>query len=280
MQANYYDLLKYAATGQANPSMTGFDRMRALAMAGSGGGKIQTLTGEPPLTFTANGSPLESLTIYGNSNYQDHHATPYNPQGIGGFDGRPAYPDYTDHLIKVECGGVTKDIRIDLQRRIARIGHLILTGREEGWTLYQAPGVHQFYIGDLIASKPGLAGSSAAATNAGYGCTVFDRLLYDCGCYIVNGGLGIGFQMRGFENDFPDLNAWTSYLKGTTGMGFWYILANEEVQETSDNPLYKLDDYADELTIGAGEIPTTAGENTLSISQVKMQPSSVTITYK
>ena len=36
MSASYFDLLKYAATGQASPSMTGFDKLKALAMAMSG----------------------------------------------------------------------------------------------------------------------------------------------------------------------------------------------------------------------------------------------------
>lgn len=33
MSANYYELLKYAATGQASPSMTYYDRMRASAIS-------------------------------------------------------------------------------------------------------------------------------------------------------------------------------------------------------------------------------------------------------
>lgn len=34
MSANFYDLLKYAATGIASPEMTHFDKMQALSMAG------------------------------------------------------------------------------------------------------------------------------------------------------------------------------------------------------------------------------------------------------
>lgn len=65
MSANFYDLLKYAATGIASPEMTYFDKMRALSMAG--GGTIKTLTGIPPLSFTGNGKPLISLSMLGNA---------------------------------------------------------------------------------------------------------------------------------------------------------------------------------------------------------------------
>jgi hypothetical protein len=64
MSANYYELLKYAATGIASPGMTAYDKMRALAM--SGGGAIKTLTGVPPLSFRANGKPLISWSMLGN----------------------------------------------------------------------------------------------------------------------------------------------------------------------------------------------------------------------
>lgn len=63
MSASFYDLQKYAATGQASPEMTHYDKMRALSMAG---GKIKTLTGVPPLSFRANGKPLISLSMLGN----------------------------------------------------------------------------------------------------------------------------------------------------------------------------------------------------------------------
>ncbi len=62
MSASFYDLLKYAKTGIASPDMTGFDKLRAMAMAG----KEKTLTGIPPLSFKANGKPLISWSMKGN----------------------------------------------------------------------------------------------------------------------------------------------------------------------------------------------------------------------
>lgn len=63
MSASFYDLLKYAATGIAAPDMTYYDRMRASTIMG---GVIKTLTGQPPLTFKAGGTPLISWSMKGN----------------------------------------------------------------------------------------------------------------------------------------------------------------------------------------------------------------------
>lgn len=67
MSASYFDLLKYAATGQASPSMSYYDRMRASTLMG---GVVQTLTGIPPLTFKADGTPLISWSMKGNGSQQ------------------------------------------------------------------------------------------------------------------------------------------------------------------------------------------------------------------
>ena len=64
MSANFYELLKYAATGQASPDMTYYDKMRASTLMG---GTVQTLTGIPPLSFPSDGSPLISLSMKGNT---------------------------------------------------------------------------------------------------------------------------------------------------------------------------------------------------------------------
>lgn len=67
MMTSYFNLLKYAATGQASPDMTYYDRMRASTLMG---GVVQTLTGQPPLTFKADGSPLISWSMIGNGSQQ------------------------------------------------------------------------------------------------------------------------------------------------------------------------------------------------------------------
>lgn len=82
MSAKFFDLMKYAATGIASPSMTGFDKLLALSMSGA---KVQSITGVPPISFKGNGTPLISWSMLGN----DEHGgtptptTPITPQGTG-----------------------------------------------------------------------------------------------------------------------------------------------------------------------------------------------------
>ena len=75
MSASYFDLLKYAATGQASPGMTYYDKMRASTLMG---GAVKTLTGIPPLSFKADGAPLISWSMKGNGS-QSGTPTPDNP---------------------------------------------------------------------------------------------------------------------------------------------------------------------------------------------------------
>ena len=76
MMTSFFDLQKYDATGIASANMTAFDKMRALAAFG--GGTVHTLTGQPPLSFKADGTPLISWSMKGNGE-QDGTPTPDNP---------------------------------------------------------------------------------------------------------------------------------------------------------------------------------------------------------
>lgn len=76
MSASYFDLLKYAATGQASPDMTYYDKMRASTLMG--GATVQTLTGIPPLSFPSDGSPITIWSMKGNGQ-QTGTPTPDNP---------------------------------------------------------------------------------------------------------------------------------------------------------------------------------------------------------
>lgn len=75
MSANFYELLKYAATGQASPDMTYYDKLRASTLMG---GVVQTLTGIPPLSFKSDGSPITVWSMIGNGS-QTGTPTPDNP---------------------------------------------------------------------------------------------------------------------------------------------------------------------------------------------------------
>ena len=77
MSASFYDLMKYAKTGIAAPSMTHYDKLKALSMC-KAGFPVKTLTGVPPLTFQSDGTPLTAWSIYGNGQQQGT-PTPDNP---------------------------------------------------------------------------------------------------------------------------------------------------------------------------------------------------------
>lgn len=97
MSANFYELLKYAATGQASHDMTYFDKLRASTLMG---GSVQTLTGQPPLSFKSNGKPLISWSMKGNGS-QSGTPTPDNP----------VMPEFvgvrTSNLADTEKGGLS-----------------------------------------------------------------------------------------------------------------------------------------------------------------------------
>ena len=82
MSATFYDLLKYAATGQASPSMTYYDRLRASTLMS--GYPERTVTGEPPLIYDAKKEGY--LTAWEISGNGVQNGTP-SPSSIVPFDG-------------------------------------------------------------------------------------------------------------------------------------------------------------------------------------------------
>ena len=66
MSASFYDLMKFAKTGIAAPSMTFYDMQKARAMFGGGGFPVATISGVPPISFKSDGSALTAWSISGN----------------------------------------------------------------------------------------------------------------------------------------------------------------------------------------------------------------------
>ena len=65
MSATFFEKLRYAKTGIVGPRMTDFDKMQALALFGGTSWPEITLTGAPPLSYTAKGQPLTAYTAKG-----------------------------------------------------------------------------------------------------------------------------------------------------------------------------------------------------------------------
>lgn len=126
MSASFYDLLKYAATGQASPSMTYYDKLRASTLMG---GVVRTLTGQPPLTFKADGTPIISWSMKGNGS-QTGTPTPDNPvmpEFVGVMTGNLFDKNAPD---RTTTGYVKSDGSIQNSASFATSGYIPISGFE------------------------------------------------------------------------------------------------------------------------------------------------------
>lgn len=183
---------------------------------------------------------------------------------------------------KITCAGQTVPVYLGTVQTVRRAKKLVLTGEEQWQSFSDVLGTWQLYINNI--SLGGVAQSSCMSNIAPYGATATTRQKYDYGCYLVTGGNGVGFQMKGAKDTFTGIPSWKSYLAQQYASGhpvtIWYVLATPETGIVNE-PLCKIGDYADELhSSDAGvSIPTARGENVLTVD-TDLQPSSVTIRYK
>ena len=91
--------------------------------------------------------------------------------------------------------------------------------------------------------------------------------------------------LTNLSDEIDTVDKWKSYLAAQYAAGtpvtVWYVLAEPETGIVNE-PLCKIGDYADELTDTIAtlpEIPTTTGQNTLTVD-TELQPSEMTITYR
>lgn len=269
MRANFYELLKYAATGQASPRMTYYDRMRAGALMG--GSTVQTLTGQPPLSFKAGGEPLISWSMKGNGSQTGTPTpdTPITPDFVGTLSG-------SDWIIPITCGGQTNTVYLGQTQTVRRIKKRVFDG-SENWTVWVYQTAVLFYTpvadgtGELVVSSHfgnRKTGSLPLAGNIAYSgasnSNMFFRLLDDTTITTVDG--------------FKEWLA--AQYAAETPVTVWYILA-EPTTGIVNEPLCKIGDYADELssTDAGVTIPTVKGQNTLTVD-TDLQPSEMTITYR
>lgn len=266
MSASFYELLKHAKTGISSPSMTGYDKLKALAMAG--GIPVSTLSGIPPISFKSDGTPLTAWSISGAMTQTGTPTpdAPIMPEFVGTLDN-------TDWKIPITCAGQTAPVYLGQVSTVRRVKKLVLTG-EENWSKSTSADntylVSYTYLGiDAPYEK-----SISYCTHA-----VIETLLRN----IENGEYILGQSSLYFRNDSistkDDFKAWlaSEYAAGHP-VTIWYVLAEPETGIVND-PLAKIGDYADELnsTDAAVTIPTVKGQNTLTVD-TDLQPSEVSIT--
>lgn len=269
MSTNFYEMQKYAATGQASPGMTCYDRMRASALMG--GSTVQTLTGQPPLSFKADGEPLISWSMKGNGSQTGTPApdAPITPDFVGTLSD-------SDWIIPITSAGQTVPVNLGEVPTVRRVKKRVFNGAES-WTVWVYQTAVLFYTpvtdgtGELVVSSHfgnRKTGSLPLAGNIAYSgasnSNMFFRLLDDTTITTVDG--------------FKEWLA--AQYAAETPVTVWYILA-EPTTGIVNEPLAKIGGYADELSSAdAGvTIPTVKGQNTLTVG-TDLQPSEMTIVYR
>ena len=106
---SFYDMMKYARTGIASPSMTHYDKQKALAMAG-GGFPISTITSIPPISFKSDGSALTAWIISGDMTQTGTPTpdAPIQPQECGDFVTTGEHTG--QYAVQVTVGGITQTV--------------------------------------------------------------------------------------------------------------------------------------------------------------------------
>lgn len=119
MSASLYDLLKYAHTGIAAPSMSAFDKARALAMTGSGGGgeawpdDTAMGDGSSPIVFQSDGYALKSYVIGGNmvQSGTPTKLSPVYPQECGDYISTGT--NAGKYAVPITLAGTTQTVYLD-----------------------------------------------------------------------------------------------------------------------------------------------------------------------
>lgn len=270
MMTSFYNLLKYAATGQASPDMTYYDRMRASTLMG---GAIKTLTGVPPLSFRANGKPLVSWSVLGNrqQNGTPTPDTPIMPTFCGKLSG-------TDWTIPIISAGQTQNVYLGEVQTVRRIKKLVLTGEEDWSTQYVGPNRAVSIRKDELPLAPNMQVGTLNILSTHFK-SIGDVSQLDIG-KMASGRSYLNFDYDGINN-VTNFKQWlaSQYAAGTP-VTIWYVLETPTTGIVNE-PLAKIGDYADELhSEDAGvTIPTVRGSNTLTVD-TNLQPSSMTITYR
>jgi hypothetical protein len=227
----------------------------------------QTIIGVPPISFTANGKPLISWSITGNS-HQNGTPTPdapITPDFVGTISG-------SDWTIPITCAGQTTPVYLGQVSTVRRIKKLVLTG-EERYSEISGVATFQMYL--PVNKNPD---SASAFSNFFPGIPRSDWSRYD---YFVS-----SYTSRGSvvfrDIRFSGIDAFVAWIAQQYATGtpvtLWYILDTPETAIVNE-PLCKIGNYADELhSEDAGiTIPTVRGKNILTVES-ELQPSEMAIT--
>lgn len=279
------DILLCASTGVRSDDMTLFDVLRAQQMQG-GGYPETTITGVPPISFKADGTPLIAWDILANM-VQTGTPSPDNiiiPQEFG--DLVTSGDHAGEYAIPITCGathtvylseplrkiGEYADEIISTGVVVRRVAKKILNGSEL-WQVDQGgSGSGKPYVYHLISDNRDYAvvnidmcthfpSAVISTRNTEQGIGVQNKSNpYDCTAILIRWDSYTPSASSSAET----LATWTAFLASQYAAGtpvcVWYVLAEPTTEQ-----------------ITAPEISTVRGSNTLTIDTT-LQPTSVSVT--
>lgn len=262
-----YEILKTSKLGASfAPDM--YTALWAQKLARDG--EVKTLSGAPPLSFQANGTPLLDYLISGNT-VQSGTPTPDNPitpQGTGDLE--TSGTKAGQYKIPISSANTTTPVYLGEVETTRRVKKLVLTGAENFTTennIFAMPftgivsGYYQSFC-NAYSHQSSYAG--VVNTNNTFAISNTRLLMHD--------------SRYTSADDFKSYLA-QQYLNGTP-VTVWYALATPTTGIVNE-PLMKIGEYADTVSYEqAGvEIPTARGTNTLDVL-TDVKPSNVYLKYK
>lgn len=216
----------------------------------SSGNKLYICFYDPADTETVQKSDLSNVMLNSGS-----APLPYEPYG---------------YKIPLTNAGQTIPVYLGEVPTVRRVRKLVLTGEE---TVESGSTTVYIQRPDMLAYSP------AVCSHYQY----FDGLISGAPDMSIATGSGAGtsfwFKDSGYGNDAAGFKSYlASQYQAGHPVTVWYVLANEQTT-ISNEPLCKISTYADELNSTVAtlpEIPTTTGQNTLTVD-TNLAPSSLTV---
>lgn len=248
---------------------------------------ITTYTGALPATLQTIEGYLESYKIYGNT-VQDGTPTPENPimpSGCGGLETAGVHAG--QYKLPLTVNGVEYPIYLGESQTTRRIRKLVLTGEETFTKNYPSDSTSYLYYTNRATILPGSIAktqvfcnelperNSSPASNIGINANNDSQVVYfNFGADVMN------TQPSG--NTVVGLKEYLAaqYAAGTP-VTVWYVLAEPETGIVNE-PLMKIGEYADTIDSAqtTTQIPTSAGETTISWAGEGLAPSEIELTYR
>lgn len=229
--------------------------------------ELQTTTGT--LKFKGYGLPVKVKSLLGNAvqNGTPTPDAPITPEFVGTLDG-------ADWKILITNTGQTTNVYLGQVQTVRRIKKLVLTGEETGWS-ENTSGTNTFR-GALTLQYENMTGADGFCSHNIYKISGISVDEEACSC--CHGALYFRIS-KTIASNVAAFKQWLSqqYAAGTP-VTVWYVLTTPETGIVNE-PLVKIGDYADELNNTVAtlpEIPTTSGQNTLTVDTT-LAPSSLTI---